>query len=109
MKVDLFLAFFFPLLLGMLIGVDKTVGFRHAIDDAKYTFSYSELMVKHCTPSDLVIRAIDKIFQKNLTFHVKYCSRGKVQFLVFSNFLLALTIFSFWEEDWALDYYSMEF
>ena len=29
MKVDLFLASFFSLLLGMLIGVDKTVGFRH--------------------------------------------------------------------------------
>ena len=27
-KVDLFLASFFSLLLGMLIGVDKTVGFR---------------------------------------------------------------------------------
>ena len=29
MKVDLFLASFFSLLLGMLIGVDKAVGVRH--------------------------------------------------------------------------------
>ena len=36
MKVDLFLALFFPLLLGMLIWVDKRVGFRHAIDDEEY-------------------------------------------------------------------------
>ena len=41
MKVDLFLAIFFPLLLGMLNGVDKRVGFWHAIDDEEYAFSYS--------------------------------------------------------------------
>ena len=57
----------------------------------------------------MVTRTIDKIFEKNLRFHVKCCSRGKVQCLVFSNFLLLLTIFSFWEEDWTLDYNSMEF
>ena len=33
MKVDLFLALFFVLLFGMLIGVDRGAGFRHAIDD----------------------------------------------------------------------------
>ena len=33
MKVDFFSTLFFPLLLGMLIGVDKRVGFRHAVDD----------------------------------------------------------------------------
>ena len=48
------------------------------------------------------------MFEKNLRFHVKYCSRRKVQYLVFSNFLLVLTIFSFWGEDWVLDYNSME-
>ena len=36
MKVDFLLAIFFPLLLGMLIGVDKRAGFRHAIDDEEY-------------------------------------------------------------------------
>ena len=54
MRVDLILALFFPLLLGMFIGVDKRVGFRYAIGDDGYTFSYSG-------------------------------SRGKVQYLVFSN------------------------
>ena len=33
MKVDLLLAIFFASLLGMLIGVDKKAGFRHAIDN----------------------------------------------------------------------------
>ena len=65
--------------------------------------------VKHRTPQDLVTRGIDKIFEKNLGFHVRYCSREKVQNLLFSNFLLVLIIFSFWEEDWALDYNSIEF
>ena len=41
---------FFPLLLGMFIEVDKTVGLRHAIDDEEYAFSYSGLGVKHRTP-----------------------------------------------------------
>ena len=36
MKVDLLLALFFASLFGMLIGVDKTAGFRHAIDDEEY-------------------------------------------------------------------------
>ena len=48
--MDLFLAFFFPLMLGMLIGVDKTVRFRHVIDDGEYAFSYSGLRVKHWIP-----------------------------------------------------------
>ena len=34
---------------------------------------------------------------------------GKVQFHFFSNFLLILAKFSFWEDDWALDYNSMKF
>ena len=73
------------------------------------TFSYSGSRVKHRTSQDLVTRTIDKIHEKNLRFHVKYCSRGKVQYLVYSNFLLVLTIFSFWEEDWTLHFNSMEF
>ena len=36
MNVDLFLALFFTLLLGILIGVDKRAGFWHAIDDKEY-------------------------------------------------------------------------
>ena len=49
-----------------------------------------------------------RTFEKNLRFHVKYCSREKLQYLVFSNFLLVLTIFSSWEEGWTLDYYPMD-
>ena len=36
MKVDLLLAIFFKLLLGMILGVDKRAGFRHAIDNEEY-------------------------------------------------------------------------
>ena len=36
MKVDLFLALFFGLLLGMLIGVGTRADFRHAIDYEEY-------------------------------------------------------------------------
>ena len=41
---------FFPFVVGMLVRVDKRVGFRHAIDDEQYTFSYSRSSVKHRTP-----------------------------------------------------------
>ena len=47
MKVDLFLALFFPLLLGMIIRKDKRVGFRYAIDDEEYAVSYSGSRIKH--------------------------------------------------------------
>ena len=50
MNVDLFLALFFPLLLRMLIGVDKRVGFWYARDDEEYAFSYSQSRVKHRIP-----------------------------------------------------------
>ena len=76
---------------------------------AEPPFSYSGLRVRHRTPEDMVTRAIGKIYEKNLRFRIKYCSRGKVQYLVLSNFLLVLTIFSFWEEDWTLNFNSMEF
>ena len=41
---------FFLLLLGMLFGVDKRVGFRHAINDEEDKFSFSGSLVKHRTP-----------------------------------------------------------
>ena len=43
-----------------------------------------------------------KIFEKNFRFHLKYRTAGKIQYLVFSNFLLVFTKYSFWEEDWAI-------
>ena len=70
---------------------------------------YSGSWVKHRNRASHRPRAIDKIFEKNLRFHVKYCSRGKVQYLVLSNSLLLLTIYTFWEEDWTLDYNYTEF
>ena len=53
-------------------------------------------------------------FQPSVVFQIEtsydfQCNRGKVQYLAFSNFWLVLTIFSFWEEEWTLDYNSMEF
>ena len=51
----------------------------------------------------------DKIFDKNSSFHVKSRTTGKVQFLFSRSLLLALTKFSFWEEDWALSYTSTKF
>ena len=49
------------------------------------------------------------MFEKNLRFHVRYCSREKVQYQVFTNFLPVLTVFSLCEEDWTLDYIFKEF
>ena len=52
---------------------------------------------------------MDKIFEKNYSFHVKQHTTGKVQYLVFTNFALVLTKCYFWEEDLALDYNSVQF
>ena len=41
---------FFPLLLGMLIVVDKRASFLHIINDEEYEFSFSRWLVKHRTP-----------------------------------------------------------
>ena len=48
---------------------------------------------------------IDKIFEADSSFHVKWGTAAKVQ----GSFLLALKKISFWEEDWALSYNSMNF
>ena len=58
---------------------------------------------------NFVATIIHKIFEINSSFHVKQHTTGKVQFLFFSSFLLVLTKFSLWEEDWALGYNSMKF
>ena len=47
--MNLLLTLFFPLLLGMLVGVDKGAGFWDAIDDEEYAFSYSRSRLKHRT------------------------------------------------------------
>ena len=56
----------------------------------------------------LIATSIHKIFETNSSFHVKRRTTGKDQFLFFSSFLLVLTQFPFWEEDWALGYSSMK-
>ena len=53
--------------------------------------------------------SMDKIFEKNSSFHVKKYTTGKVRFLFSRKLLLVLTKFYFWEEDWALGYTSMKF
>ena len=40
---------------------------------------------------------------------MKQFPTGRVQFLYFRSFLLVLTKFLFWKEDWALGYNSMKF
>ena len=83
-----------------------TVNYTTLIRTAQHAepaFSYTGSRIKHCTLEDIVTKAIYKIFEKNLKFHVKYCSTGKVHYLVLSNFLPVLTAFLFWEEDWTLD------
>ena len=47
---------------------------------------------------------MDKIFEKNSSFHLKERTTAKISFLLFSSFLLLSTKFLFWEEDWALGY-----
>ena len=42
-----------------------------------------------------------KIFKSNFSFLMKQRTMGKVQFLFFRNFPLALTKFLFREKDWA--------
>ena len=49
-----------------------------------------------------------KIYETNVTVSVKYCTKVKVQFQFLNSFLLVLTKFSFWEENWALGYNSMK-
>ena len=52
---------------------------------------------------------MDKLFDKNFKFHVKSCAPEKLQYLVFSNFLLVVAKFLFWEENWVLGYNFMQF
>ena len=69
----------------------------------------SESDDKEFASQAVVPTTIHKIFETNSSFHAKQRTTGKVQFLFCSSFLLALTKFSFWEEDWALGYNSMKF
>ena len=50
MKVDLLLAIFFASLLGMLIGLHKRAGLRHAIDDEEYEILKQLATVKFVKP-----------------------------------------------------------
>ena len=50
-----------------------------------------------------------KIFETNSSFHVKLRTTGKVYSRFFETFLLVLTTFFSWQEDWTLGYHSMKF
>ena len=52
---------------------------------------------------------MEKIFETNFRFHLKQRTMGEVKHLVFSNFPLVSTKFSFMEEDWAQRYSFMQF
>ena len=41
---------------------------------------------------------MDKLFETNFRFHVKWHTEGKVQYLLFITFLLVLTKFHFWKK-----------
>ena len=47
--------------------------------------------------------------RKKFIFHVKHRITGKVQYLIFSNFLLVLKKKLIWGKDWALGHNSMHF
>ena len=49
-----------------------------------------------------------KIYETNFSVSVKLRTTGKVQFQFSNSFLLVLTKFSFWREDWTLGYNSMK-
>ena len=50
-----------------------------------------------------------RLYFFNSSFHAKWHTTGKVQFLFLKSFFLMLTKFLFWQGDWALGYYSMKF
>ena len=52
---------------------------------------------------------MDKKFLKNFRFHVKLCTVGKVEHLLFSKFLLVLPKCLFWEKVWSLRYNPEQF
>ena len=49
-----------------------------------------------------------KIYKTNFIVSVKWHITEKVQLQFLNSFLLVLTKFSFWEEDWALGYNSVK-
>ena len=55
------------------------------------------------------ITTMDKIFETSSSFHVKHRTTRKFLFSFFNSFLLVLTKYLFWEEEWALGYNSVKF
>ena len=70
-------------------------------------FGKSMLQIQHKIHSNAT--TIHKIFETNSSFHVKYCTTEKFNFCFSKSFLVVLTKFSFWQEDWALGYHSIRF
>ena len=55
------------------------------------------------------LKSITKYMRLTLVFMRISTLREKVYVLFFKSFLLVLMKFTFWQKDWALDYYSIRF
>ena len=66
---------------------------------------YKEPPVNRCL---LIVQSFTKYLRPTLVF-IKNSTLQKMFNLFFKSCLLALTKFLFWQEDWALGYYSMQF
>ena len=52
---------------------------------------------------------MDKILEKDSSFHDKQGTTDRDQFLFFRRFLLVLKKFSFWQDNYTRDYNSIKF
>ena len=51
---------------------------------------------------------MDKIFETNFVFHVKWCTMGKSFICIFQYFFASIDKVTFWEKNWALGYNSIK-
>ena len=73
-------------------------------------YEYNEkLQPREILHGSVFTTSTDKIFEKNSSFHVNWCTTGRVQFLFSKSLLLVLTKSFLGEEDWVLGYTSMKF
>ena len=60
-------------------------------------------------PKNVYLQTFTKYLRQTLVFMWNSALREKFNFYFCKSFLLVLTKFSFWQEDWALGYHSMKF
>ena len=89
---------------------NSMVMFTFSVLDWKQPFWANLVQKKKFVSLDwnLVLTSSHKIFETNSSFHVKQRTMGKIQFLFFKSFLLALTKFLIWQGDWVLGYHSIK-